>query len=105
MCVCVCACVYACMLMCMLNQSCSTLCDPVDCSPPGSSVHGVFQARMLEWVVISSSRGSSPPMNQNHISCMVDRFFTTVPPGKPMRVCVCDRPLYIHIYKQQGPTV
>ena len=40
-------------------QSCLTLCDPVDCSPPGSSVHGILQARILEWVVISFSRGSS----------------------------------------------
>ena len=42
-------------------QSCPTLCDPMDCSPPGSSVHGIFQARILEWVAISFSRGSSPP--------------------------------------------
>ena len=40
-------------------QSCPTLCDLVDCSPPGSSVHGILQARILEWVAISSSRGSS----------------------------------------------
>ena len=42
-------------------QSCPTLSDPMDCSPPGSSVHGVFQARVLEWGAISFSRGSSPP--------------------------------------------
>ena len=42
-----------------MTQSCQTLCDPMDCSPPGSSVHGIFQARILEWVVISSSRGIS----------------------------------------------
>ena len=41
-------------------QPCLTLCDPMDCSPPSSSVHGIFQARILEWVAISSSRGSSP---------------------------------------------
>ena len=40
-------------------QLCPTLCDPMDCSPPGSSVHGIFQARILEWVAISFSRGSS----------------------------------------------
>ena len=40
-------------------QSCLTLCDPLDYSPPGSSVHGIFQARILEWVAISYSRGSS----------------------------------------------
>ena len=42
-------------------QSCSTLCDPMDCSPPGSCVHGILQARILEWVAISSSRGTSWP--------------------------------------------
>ena len=40
-------------------QSCPTLCDPMDCSPPGSSIHGIFQARVLEWVAISFSKGSS----------------------------------------------
>ena len=42
-------------------KSCLTLCDPVDCSPPGSSVHGILQARVLEWVAIPSPRGSSQP--------------------------------------------
>ena len=42
-----------------VTQSCPTLCDPMDCSPPGSSAHGVFQTRVLEWVAISFSRGSS----------------------------------------------
>ena len=41
--------------------SCSTLCDPMNCNPPGSSVHGILQARILEWVAMPSSRGSSPP--------------------------------------------
>ena len=48
-------------LVCAKSLSHLTLCDPMDCSPPGSSVHGVFPARILEWVAISSSRGSSPP--------------------------------------------
>ena len=42
-------------------QSCPSLCDPMDCSPPGSSVHGILQARMLEWAAVSSSKGSSEP--------------------------------------------
>ena len=42
-------------------QSCPTLCDPMDCSPPGSSVRGILQARILEWVAMPSSRGSSQP--------------------------------------------
>ena len=46
------------MQMCSVFQSCLTLCDPVDCSPPGSSIHGILQARILEWIAISFSRGS-----------------------------------------------
>ena len=46
------------------------LCDPVDCSPPGSSVHGILQARILEWVAISSSRGSSRPRDGTYVSCI-----------------------------------
>ena len=51
-------------------------CDPMDCSLPGSSVCGILQARILEWVAISSSRGSSPPRDQTWVSCIVGRFFT-----------------------------
>ena len=51
-----------------LLQSCLSLCDPMDHSPPGSSVHGILQARTLEWVAISSSRGSSQPRFQTHVS-------------------------------------
>ena len=47
--------------VCSVAQSCPTLCDPRDCSPPGSSVHGLLQARILEWVAMPSSRGSSQP--------------------------------------------
>ena len=59
----VCACMHVKSL-----QSCVTLCDSMDCSPPGSSVHGVFQVRILEWVVIPFSRGSSRPRDQAHVS-------------------------------------
>ena len=55
---------------CACAQSCPTLCDPMDCSLPASSVHGILQARMLEWVAISSSRGSSPPRDRTYISCI-----------------------------------
>ena len=47
--------------VCSVAQLCSTFYSPVDCSPPGSSVHGIFQARILEWVAISFSKGSSTP--------------------------------------------
>ena len=51
------------------------LCDPVDCSPPGSSIHGILQARILEWVAVSFSRGSSQPWDQIQVSCVAGRFF------------------------------
>ena len=57
-------------------QLCLTLCNPVDCSPPGFSVHGVFQARILEWVAISFSRASSPPRDRTQVSCIGGRCFT-----------------------------
>ena len=57
-------------------QSCPTLCDPVDCSLSGSSVYGFFQARVLEWIAISFSRGSSQPRDQIRVSCITSRRFT-----------------------------
>ena len=57
-------------------QSCPTLCDPVDCSPTGSSVHGILQARILEWVEISFSRGSSWARDRTRVSHTVGRCFT-----------------------------
>ena len=59
-----------------VSQSCRTLCDPMDCSPPGSSVHGILQARVLEWVAIPFSKGSSQPSNQTQVSCIAGGFFT-----------------------------
>ena len=57
-------------------QLCPTLCDPMDCSPPGSSIHGILQARVLEWVAISFSRGSSQPRNRTWVSHIIGRRFT-----------------------------
>ena len=57
----------------------------MDCSPPGSSVHRVSQARKLEWVAISFSKGFSRPRDWTHVSCIAGEFFTTEPPGKPTR--------------------
>ena len=53
-----------------VSQSCPTLCDPMDCSLPGSSIHGLLQARVLEWVAISFSRGSSRPRDRTQVSCI-----------------------------------
>ena len=73
----------------LVTQSCPTLCDPIDCSLPGSSVHGLLQATVQEWVVISFSRGSSQPRDQTQVSCIAGGLFTTEPPGKPI-LCVPD---------------
>ena len=51
-------------VLCGVSQLCLTLCDPMNCSPPGSSAHGILQARILEWVAIPSSRGSSQPREE-----------------------------------------
>ena len=59
----------------LFSQSYPILCDPVDCSSPGSSVHGILQARILEWVTISFSRESSLPRDPTQISCTAGRFF------------------------------
>ena len=64
-------------------QSCPTLSNPTDYSPPGPPVHGILQARILEGVAISSSRGSSRPRDQTHVSYV---SYITVPPGKVFRV-------------------
>ena len=69
-------------------QSCPALCDPTDCSLLGSSVHRILQARILEWVVMASSRGSSWPRDGTHtcfVSCIRRRVFATEPPEKPYK--------------------
>ena len=63
-------------------QLCPTLCDPMDCSLPGSSVHGILQARVLEWGAIAYSKGSSRPRDPTRISRIAGRFFIAEPPGK-----------------------
>ena len=59
-----------------VTQSCPTLCDPMDCGPPGSSVHGILQARIQGWVAVPFSRGSSQPRDGTQISCTADGVFT-----------------------------
>ena len=96
LCVCVCVCVCVTESLCCISETntfdvnqllllfhrqvlCNS-CDPMDCSPPGSSVHGASQRRTLEWVAISSSRRSSPPRIRIHISCVsctAGGFFTS----------------------------
>ena len=68
-----------------VTQSCPTLCDPMDCSLLGSSVHGILQERILEWFVISFSRESSQPRNRTLVSYIAGRFFT----NWAMRAALC----------------
>ena len=75
-----------CYCCCSVIKSCLTLCNPMDCSPPGSPGHGMLQARILEWVVISFPRGSSWPRNQtldSLVPCIAGGFLSTEPLGKP----------------------
>jgi len=60
----------------LVAQSCLTLCDPTNCSLPGFSVHGILQAKILEWIAIPFSRGTSQPRDRTLVSCLAGRFFT-----------------------------
>ena len=60
----------------LVVQSCQNLCDPMDCGPPDTSVHGVLQARVLECIPMPFSRGSSQPRDRTWVSCIGSRFFT-----------------------------
>ena len=74
---------------CSVTQSCSSLCNPIDCRPTGSSVPGNFQARMLEWVAISSPRDLLDPGFETASltsPALAGGLFTTVPPGKPINL-------------------
>ena len=68
-------------------QSCPTLCDPIDGSPPGSPVPGILQARIPEWVAIPSSRGSSPPRDQTHVSYILHLQANSLPLAPPGKSC------------------
>ena len=74
-CPCLCTLIYSLLLKVLVAQSCPTLCDPINCSPSASSIHGILQPRILEWVAISSSRGSSQPRDWTLVSCIASRFF------------------------------
>ena len=75
------------------SQLCLTLCDPMGCSLPGSSVHGIFQARELEWVAISFSRGSSRPGDRTHVSHIAGRLFTVWATRPPWPTGLPDLPV------------
>ena len=70
-------------MLCLVIQSCPILCNPVDCSPPNSSVHGILQARLLEWVAMPFSRESSQPRDRTQVSALQVDSLLSEPPGKP----------------------
>ena len=73
---------------CFLRIIYQTLCNPMDCSPPGSSVHGILQARIMEWGAMPSSRGSSWPRDWTHVSYIIGRFFTIWATKKALYILV-----------------
>ena len=75
-------------MLCLVIQLCPTLCDPMDCSPPGSSVHGILQVRILEWIALPSSRGSSQPRGRTRSPALQADSLSSEPPGKPMNATV-----------------
>ena len=85
---CVCACMYM-NVYSEAAQLCLTLCDPVDCSLPGSSIHGILQARILEWVAISFSRDHPNPGIKPGSPALQADALPSEPPGKSMYVCMC----------------
>ena len=86
-----CLCLYS-----LVAKLCPTLFDLMDCSPPGSSVHGILQARTLEWAAVSRSRGSSQPRNQTRVSC-IGKFYQWA--TREAHLCLyMYRIRYIHSY-------
>ena len=85
-----------------VTRSCSTLCNPMDCSPLGSFVHGIFQARILEWIAISFSRGSSQPRDLTQICCIAGRLFTIWATREPMLIWNLKNNLFSISYSGQS---
>ena len=82
------------MSTCIVTQSCPNLCGLMDCSPSGSSVHGILPTRILEWVAISFPRGSSRPKDRDQVSCIANRFF--------INGATREAPFYTHIVPQNS---
>ena len=89
-------CCYCC---CLVTKSCPTLFDPLDYSLLDSSAPGISQGRILEWVAISFSRGSSQLRDQIRIVCIAGAFFTAEPPGKPQKMCSF---LFLHLISRNA---
>ena len=80
----------------LVARSCPTLCDPTNCRPPGFSVHGILQARTLEWIAIPFSRGSSWPRDRTLVSCIAGRLFTVWATGKSLH--------FLNVFKMSSST-
>ena len=89
----------------LVAQSCLTLCNMMDCSPPGFSVHKISQARILEWVAIPFSSGSSQPMDRTQISYIAGKFFISVLPGKPIIIIIFYPLVQLSSVAQSCPTL
>ena len=88
------------------------MCDPADCSPPGSSVYGILQARILQWVAMSSSRGSSCPRDRTHISCIshlgrriLYSWDTWEAPDQDYTGCKCQSLTWSPVHGTPGPVL
>ena len=87
---------YVC--VCLAAQSCLTICDPIDCSLPGSSVHGILQARILKWVAIPFSKGSSQARDRTQVSCTEADSLPTEPPERSLHsVYICHNFIKLYI--------
>ena len=90
----------------LVAQSCPTLCDSMDCSPPGSFVHGILQARILGWLAISFSRGSSRPRDQTQASCIAGRSKPLIlgfPSGSAVKNPSAMQEMWIQSLGQEDP--
>ena len=87
-----------CLVLCLVTKSCLTLWDPMDCSSPGSSNSWISQARILNWVASSFSRGPSWSRDWTCICCIEDGFFTTKPPGKPFFLIIKSNMILLNIF-------
>ena len=86
---CLLLCYFVSLCCCLVVKSCLTLADPLEYNSPVSSVHGIYQARILEWIAISFSRGSSHPYIKPTSPSLVGKFITAEPQGKPLLHLMC----------------
>ena len=85
------------LVLCLVAQTCPTLCDPMDCSPPGSSVHRLFQARILEWVAISFSFLSNPGIKPGSLASQADSLPLSHQGSPKLALCSCIFPAGIQL--------